>query len=203
MLENIDFDDYPFNYAFYRWLERNGKNLPKCYEGKIKAVNCPRDGIVSISSCLNCPYFIKKTQRTIYCKPYEISGSYKCRIFDYYCYSCSECGYLTFWFDEMIKHVISHHARNEFWNWKEQVEKNLKIIIDLLFRKDKKSRIRKNMAIYRLYRWLEFTPKEIAEITTISETGIQLMIGSAFKELCLRDKTCIFKKFFSEQPKKK
>jgi hypothetical protein len=78
----------------------------------------------------------------------------------------------------------------------ELIKKNLIIIKKNLNDTSKIKRKRLEFAIYRLYRYLNLSPKEISNITQIQETRVRAIIGKVFKYLCLTDTSCIFKPYF-------
>ena len=78
---------------------------------------------------------------------------------------------------------------------------------------------RKRFAIYRLYRYLDLTPKEIAQLVEEDFEfyedkiyvppgrgntfyhrvyNIRDIIGEVFSELCIQDKKCVFRKFLKK-----
>lgn len=57
---------------------------------------------------------------------------------------------------------------------------------------------RKYLAIYRLYRYHNMTPKQIAYHASCPEDMVRKIIGLIFSELCRRDKKCVFRKYFRE-----
>lgn len=80
------------------------------------------------------------------------------------------------------------------------IETNLQII---RFADGKHARLRKHLAIYRLYKYLDCSPKHIADLTDYSEGYIRQVIGEVFKALCLSDKECTFKHFFTHEKSEK
>jgi len=86
-------------------------------------------------------------------------------------------------------------VKAEFEHVKEQAQRNIRILYSLDWDRRRISVRRKRFAIYRLYKHLNFTPKEIAYIIGETEQVIKNNIGKAFKELCMKDKKCIFKPF--------
>jgi len=52
---------------------------------------------------------------------------------------------------------------------------------------------RRDAAIYRLYRYCNFSPYEIHYETGIPESRIKYIVGKVFRKLCLKDEKCIFK----------
>ncbi|MDH7478078.1 MAG: hypothetical protein QHH17_06835 [Candidatus Bathyarchaeota archaeon] len=58
---------------------------------------------------------------------------------------------------------------------------------------------RKNFAIYRLYRYCDMSPEQIANATGKQPWYIQYIIGQVFKELCLKDRACAFKKILTNK----
>jgi len=61
---------------------------------------------------------------------------------------------------------------------------------------------RRLYAIYRLYRYIGMSPKEISEMTGSRLDTIQRSIGSAFKRLCLKNQ-CVFATYFEKEEKQK
>jgi len=55
---------------------------------------------------------------------------------------------------------------------------------------------RKYFAIYRLYRYHNMSPKQIAHISSYEEHKIRDIIGLIFAELCKKDRKCVFRKYF-------
>jgi len=87
---------------------------------------------------------------------------------------------------------------------KKQGEKNVRILHSTWRAKNKMDIRRARFALYRLYRHLEIHPYDIAYIITGEENprtvrAIMQRIGSAFKELCLKDDKCIFKPHLQHQ----
>ena len=85
-----------------------------------------------------------------------------------------------------------------------QGEKNVRILHSTWRAKNKMDIRRARFALYRLYRHLEIHPYDIAYIITgerKTKTAHQIMrrIGTAFKELCLKDDKCIFKPHLQHQ----
>jgi len=56
--------------------------------------------------------------------------------------------------------------------------------------------LRRDLAIYRLYRYCDVSPKEIAKFLKKKDTWVRERIGKIFKMLCLADKQCLFRDYF-------
>jgi hypothetical protein len=54
-------------------------------------------------------------------------------------------------------------------------------------------------AIWRLYRYDNVSPQQIAFFLGESPSSVQQLIGEVFKALCLSDESCTFKKLFDER----
>lgn len=73
----------------------------------------------------------------------------------------------------------------------QQIEKNLDIA------KSAKQKYRRDLAVYRLYRYCNLSPEEISQdYGTV--TTIKRIIGEVFGALCISDKACPFKDFFEK-----
>jgi len=81
---------------------------------------------------------------------------------------------------------------------KQQKKMNYQIIHQLrdLPRPHSLNKLRRDLAIYRLYRYCDEPPLLIAAKMELAEQTIKQTIGSTFKLLCLTDNQCIFKPFF-------
>ena len=79
----------------------------------------------------------------------------------------------------------------------DQIRRNYELITRLNHERDPVSLARRNLAIYRLYRYCDKTPKEIAREIHGEESSIRRVIGETFKMLCVSDASCIFKDVFS------
>jgi len=80
----------------------------------------------------------------------------------------------------------------------EQIERNLKLIKKLKKSKKRIDVLRKQFAIYRLYRTCNWGPKEIATRLEMDSFYIQTIIGRVFRNLCLQENTCVFREIFAE-----
>ena len=98
----------------------------------------------------------------------------------------------------------SHHQRCEKeylkWKVKEEMEKtiqrNLQIIQKIKGNKNTVAIKRLRYAIYRLYKQLGLSPKQIAEKIGCKEENVKRHIAKAFMEQCLSNDSCVFKNFF-------
>lgn len=87
-------------------------------------------------------------------------------------------------------------------SWKEdQINQNIIIIKELGTRAKGRNKLRFKLAIYRLYRYCDFSPKEIARRIYspkchLTEDRIRYIIGDVFKMLCQSDFSCVFRKYF-------
>jgi hypothetical protein len=85
-----------------------------------------------------------------------------------------------------------------------QIEKNYELIKKIGFehRGDKhlsnQQRLRRNLAIYRLYKYCNLSPTEIATQMLVSKGIIKNIIGNIFELLCLNDNSCVFKKILNQ-----
>ena len=83
---------------------------------------------------------------------------------------------------------------------KNQIDKN-KHIIDLIgFKKGRTTdclSLRRDLAIYRLYKYCDYSPKMIASETNRRKELINRIIGDTFKKLCLSDNSCVFRDILS------
>jgi len=90
-------------------------------------------------------------------------------------------------------------------NWDIEIIKNIYIIkqTGLLIKNDRKLKhmVRRAYAIYRLYKYLNISPKYIAWKTKISYYVINRCIGSVFKKECLKSNKCSFKGVFINEKK--
>jgi len=71
-----------------------------------------------------------------------------------------------------------------------RINRNLKIFKNLKSKKDIISLLRKWLAIYRMYRYIDLSPEEISRLTNTSLTRIHRWIGEAFEYVCLNDDFC-------------
>jgi hypothetical protein len=76
-----------------------------------------------------------------------------------------------------------------------QIEKNVDIIkfVHTQDKPTKQQRMRKKIAVYRLYKNCNLTPKQIVEKTQMNITTVQNIIGKVFAVLCFNDDKCVFK----------
>ena len=74
---------------------------------------------------------------------------------------------------------------------------NLIIKLNLLLKKGKNRniRFRRMFAIYRLYKYLNVSPKYISWRLNVSSNSINKIIGGAFRRICLTSDSCMFKEF--------
>lgn len=99
---------------------------------------------------------------------------------------CSSCGQLYCEERTALKCSQDHH--------KEELRiKNWKIIEE-----SKVGSLRWVMAIWRLYRYLDMSPKEISHRVKMSKTYIRGLVGSVYKHLCLTNKKCVLRDFLIE-----
>jgi len=91
----------------------------------------------------------------------------------------------------LIKPQESKEQRREKWK-QNQETKNLHIL------ETTRDRLRCDLAIYRLYRYCDWSPHKISDLTLFSKTQIQRIIGEVFKMLCLSDGKCVFRKYFEK-----
>lgn len=116
-------------------------------------------------------------------------------------FKCPYCG-----------HVIPKHLAND------HVKKHEKVLAKIKAAEERDKKISENLriikeaennesqirlkrvkyAVYRLYRQLNLSPKQIVEKTGIKEERVRCYISQVFKQQCLKDDFCIFKKFLSE-----
>lgn len=73
---------------------------------------------------------------------------------------------------------------------RKQIDREVKII------KEAKDFRRIGAAVYRLYRFLDVHPKEIAYLAKINIETVKNHIAETFKETCLKEESCVFKRFF-------
>jgi len=62
-----------------------------------------------------------------------------------------------------------------------------------------KIRLRRNLAIYRLYRYQNIPMKLLIEISSLSSGSVKRIIGEVFKMLCIADKNCVFRTCLEER----
>jgi hypothetical protein len=55
---------------------------------------------------------------------------------------------------------------------------------------------RRNAAIYRLYKYFDWTPYWLAVQTGLAEWTVKYIIGCTFRSMCISDDECVFKKVF-------
>ena len=60
-------------------------------------------------------------------------------------------------------------------------------------------RFRRNLAIYRLYRYQNIPIKLLMEISSLSRGSIKRIVGEIFKVLCISDEKCVFKTYLEEK----
>jgi len=59
-------------------------------------------------------------------------------------------------------------------------------------------RLRRDLAVYRLNRYCDFSDKKIAEAVGLSVEKVKRIIGSTFRLLCMSDTSCIYRNIFFE-----
>jgi len=76
-----------------------------------------------------------------------------------------------------------------------QIRKNARILKVVSRDREKK---RYMFAVWRLYRYENVSPQQIAYFLGQSPSSVQQLIGEVFRMLCFSDKSCIFKDVFRE-----
>lgn len=203
----LDVNYHTISAAVSRKLDAVVDKVP--LEAKIEVVLCPRaEGRVTVSTegtsaCLNCEFFVRREGQYVVCK---YGGKKRKRVIAkrFYPYKCALCGVPLsksgFW-----EHVGWHYDKEMAVaeeRFKEQVLKNLWALnkaIDAVYRKRQIPIVhyrRLIFAVYRLYRYFNATPELIAEFSWMPVSKVRDLIGEAFKEQCIKDSECVFKKFF-------
>jgi len=101
--------------------------------------------------------------------------------------------------NEALKKMEAELERKKLYI-QDQIIKNLEIIREVKRSSRGKQGSRRMFAIYRLYKSLNLSPKEIAKLTGLSRSSIQLTIGNTFARLCQKNK-CVFEKYLWKRRK--
>jgi hypothetical protein len=134
-----------------------------------------------IVKCRKCEKYQGENQEYLFCDKRKLRR----RVLKDF-YVCPFCGDVIHQFS--LEDHISQHV---FDQWKRQVTLNWRIIENPNIQK-----FRRNLAVYRLYRYLGFNLHMLSRLTGLKYDAVQRIIGETFKLLCLTDQQCIFKKFF-------
>lgn len=105
--------------------------------------------------------------------------------------------------DDFPKHERWHESEKDKKKWEisEQADLNLDIITTYWKKRDRRKEItREKVAIYRLYKTCQYSPKMIhnelgRRDIKVTEERVRKIIGEVFKEECLRN-ACVFAPLF-------
>jgi len=115
-------------------------------------------------------------------------------------FKCPYCGHV------IPKHLANDHVKKHekllakikaAEERDKKISENLRIIKEAENNESQIRLKRVKYAVYRLYRQLNLSPKQIVEKTGIKEERVRCYISQVFKQQCLKDDFCIFKKFLS------
>ena len=162
------------------------------YLSKVKKhVDCAQKGheTVDFAECCLCPSFIQEKWTTyIHCKVLGYRGD-RTIAYGSILFICPLCGkrhYDLFY----AKNCIREHL----------IEKNLLIATD-----EKNPTWRRHLAIYRIYRYLDEPPQNIASrLGWFDKRGygqadrVRKIIGRVFSVLCVSDEKCVFKELLEK-----
>jgi hypothetical protein len=102
--------------------------------------------------------------------------------------------------DTMRSFLEQAQEESEAFLFNTKLGRNIKILLDTRGKRDSLQQRRKIFATYRLYRYHNFAPLEIAIILGSKPQTIQRWIGEAFKEQCIQDIDCVFKTILEPNP---
>jgi hypothetical protein len=63
----------------------------------------------------------------------------------------------------------------------------------LIYSNEDNSKFRRQLAVYRLFRYFDMQPDEIADLLHAPIGKVKWCIGEAFRQLCIRNDKCVFK----------
>jgi len=81
------------------------------------------------------------------------------------------------------------------------IKKELQLY-DKLTEKSRKNIIRRHYCIYRLYHTYDVTPRQLSNMLEIELHATKNIIGNTFKKICINQKSCFAKKYFSKEKQK-
>lgn len=159
-------------------------------KGALRAIaRCPEHPYQLLEKCKWCyiPHHI--TNNYVHCQhPYSSIHRHRI-VLSKFCPNCHQV-FLGYHNENSckirVKREAEERAKQEIME--KQIEKNLKILDSC-----EKRTMRYCLAIYRLYRYCNYTPKDLAAETDLAEASVRAKIGQTFKILCIEDKTCVFR----------
>jgi len=185
--------------------ETQSIQIVKCYARYVPTED--RFGCyVSLDQCHICERLIKITPKKVHC-----NGGYCFRrhpeiVNGMVCPDCKEIGPIARFLEHRTFHckkqqyirLMREKITNRTKQSGEQVEKNLTILANIKEDRTQQNLLRRDFAIYRLYRYCDIPTKELSAITGTKEVYIRDIIGRVFKALCQSDEACVFKEILND-----
>lgn len=159
---------------------------------KIRMVKCQRyNNHVPVTKCKHCGCLRSMTAHAIYCKTDSHNFAKQKRIEEYI--RCSICGKLFRIGRHSEEKCLNERVRREKEETiRNQVEHNVRILTETS-EYTQEYRWRRSAAIYRLYRYYDYKPQQLADLLGCSAHSIEKTIGEVFSYLCTHDDSCVFK----------